>query len=60
MMLFIKFHNLSWGVCIQSSVTPETCNLKYDIITNKLFPMRFEILTAVLMKIHVSWDVIPC
>jgi hypothetical protein len=47
-------------MCIQNSVTPVTCNIKYDTITNKFCSMRSEILTAVLMKIQVSLDVIQC
>jgi len=55
-----KFHNLSCGMCVQNSVSPVTCNIKCDIITNKLYLMRSEILTAVLMQIQVSLDVIQC
>jgi hypothetical protein len=58
--LFIKFHNLRCGMCIQNSVKPVTCNIKCGIITNKLYLMRYEILTAVLMQIQVSLDVKQC
>jgi len=47
-------------MCVQNSVSPVTCNIKCDIITNKLYLMRSEILTAVLMQIQVSLDVIQC
>jgi len=47
-------------MCIQNSLTPVTCDIKYDTITNELYSMRSEILTAVVMKIQVSLDVIQC
>jgi hypothetical protein len=58
--LFCFFHLLSFHMCYSSRTDPETSH-KYSLIQIKFFFSEgFEVLTAVVMKRYIFWDITPC